>query len=534
MNSAGKVKQLIQFLLITGLLLACSYPPDKLPEGAHLQNISYRSNIQIDGDPGDWLPGNDWLRIYSDLSGRVPDSSDYSCRFMLAWDSAGILILAEIRDDAIYEDGNKYWNGDGMEFYISPEIGSFDILQTSVRPSYDLPGNQVAVNYYDHRRTDSIRGIEPTSEFCCSKRNGIYHLEGRIPFNLAGIEQPRLGDTIALQLYFNDSDMEDDSANFSLPWYPVRESYRNPYAFHAVQLVEKSNPENPPEIRAFFMDNEFLHINIFSDQQYGKKQLGLLTGELKKEVSLVPEIAGIYSCRLAFPADIFASGDARLFFLRKDSLYFSLHPCLIPRIYEHLPEPNRFEDEIRIFETIDCFNPPPENPVLFTGSSTIRKWEDIAGSFPDIPLINRGFGGSTMEDLNHYFHRVVSAYSPSRIFIYEGDNDIARGASPQIFIEECRKFIELCHKHCPDSEIYFISIKPSPARFKNWNEMKEANLMLSDLASVHEKVYFIDIGFMFLGDSGLPEPALFLKDRLHLNKYGYDSLIRALMPHVYK
>jgi hypothetical protein len=40
--------------------------------------------------------------------------------------------------------------------------------------------------------------------------------------------------------------------------------------------------------------------------------------------------------------------------------------------------------------------PPPRHGVLFIGSSSIRAWSTLPEDFPSVPVINRGFGGSTM------------------------------------------------------------------------------------------------------------------------------------------
>ena len=58
------------------------------------------------------------------------------------------------------------------------------------------------------------------------------------------------------------------------------------------------------------------------------------------------------------------------------------------------PDPARFESEIAAFEAWDHQNSFPHDAILFVGSSSIRLWQ-TAESFPDLPVINRGFGGST-------------------------------------------------------------------------------------------------------------------------------------------
>ena len=88
-----------------------------------------------------------------------------------------------------------------------------------------------------------------------------------------------------------------------------------------------------------------------------------------------------------------------------------------------------FEAEISAFEQADLSSPPPAKPFLFVGSSSIRVWPDLAGDFPDYPVMNRGFGGSEMSDVLYYFDRIVAPYNPAMILVYEGDNDLAAGKS---------------------------------------------------------------------------------------------------------
>ena len=58
----------------------------------------------------------------------------------------------------------------------------------------------------------------------------------------------------------------------------------------------------------------------------------------------------------------------------------------------------KWEPDILKFEAADKKNPPEPGGNLFVGSSSIRKW-DTDKDFPDLKPINRGFGGSTMAEV---------------------------------------------------------------------------------------------------------------------------------------
>jgi lysophospholipase L1-like esterase len=193
------------------------------------------------------------------------------------------------------------------------------------------------------------------------------------------------------------------------------------------------------------------------------------------------------------------------------------------------PDPNRFAAEIKVFAEWDSRNAVPAHPVLFVGSSSIRLWRTHE-SFPDLPVVNRGFGGSQVSDVIHFADRVVLAYNPSIIVFYAGDNDVAAGKSAQHIFEDCRRFIGLVHVRQPATRIVFLGIKPSRARWSLWPEAQKANDRLADFCKSDNRLLFADLGTPLLGPDGRPVADLFLKDQLHLNERGYAAWNKALAP----
>ena len=92
--------------------------------------------------------------------------------------------------------------------------------------------------------------------------------------------------------------------------------------------------------------------------------------------------------------------------------------------------PARWEEAIAAFEQQDKISPPPQDGIVFVGSSSIRLW-DVKKAFPDLPGINRGFGGSHMGDSDHFADRIVIPYKPRVVVVFAGGNDIASGTSPE-------------------------------------------------------------------------------------------------------
>jgi lysophospholipase L1-like esterase len=192
-------------------------------------------------------------------------------------------------------------------------------------------------------------------------------------------------------------------------------------------------------------------------------------------------------------------------------------------------DPNRFAQEIKAFAEGDSKNAVPTEPVLFVGSSSIRLWRTHE-CFPDLPVINRGFGGSQISDVLHFADRIVLPYKPKVIVFYAGSNDIAAGKSAQRLFEDYREFVRLVHASGPAARVVFLGINPCRSRWRLWPEMKKANELIQEFCRGDPRLVFADFGASFLGADGTPDSSLFLNDQLHLNAKGYAVWTKALAP----
>jgi len=192
--------------------------------------------------------------------------------------------------------------------------------------------------------------------------------------------------------------------------------------------------------------------------------------------------------------------------------------------------PSHWQHEIAAFIEHDRTNPPPQNAALFIGSSSIRLWSTLQEDFPGVPVINRGFGGSTIADSIHYVDKIVLPYHPHVIVMYAGDNDIAQGLMPSQVIDDFKTFAARVHRDLPDTTIIYLPIKPSVARASMWSDMRKVNAGIRAWAQTSSKVRYVDTASVMLDDKGQPRPELFLNDGLHMNASGYDLWTRVLKP----
>lgn len=194
------------------------------------------------------------------------------------------------------------------------------------------------------------------------------------------------------------------------------------------------------------------------------------------------------------------------------------------------PDPTRFQAAIDAFQEEDRVNPPPAEPIVFVGSSSIRMWP-LGERFPGMPVLNRGFGGSHISDVLHYLDETVFRYSPKIVLFYAGDNDIGSGKSPQQVFDDYREFCTRVLRELPDTRIVWLPIKPSLARWNLWPQMEEANRMVADYSESNPLLSWIDTPTPMLGADGTPRPELFVEDGLHMTPVGYDIWTRLVKEH---
>jgi len=193
----------------------------------------------------------------------------------------------------------------------------------------------------------------------------------------------------------------------------------------------------------------------------------------------------------------------------------------------------RFEKEIRTFEHDDSTRGYRKGAVLFIGSSSIRLWKTAAESFRPAHIINRGFGGATIAEVNHYYPRIVPKYMPRMIVFYCGENDLSHdAASVDTVFADYRRFFEAVKRDLPETQLVFLSVKDSPSRMQWSDKFAGFNARVQALESGYPNFRFVDVRTPLLQKNGLPDPALFRKDMLHLNAEGYSRWEKALKPAV--
>jgi lysophospholipase L1-like esterase len=190
---------------------------------------------------------------------------------------------------------------------------------------------------------------------------------------------------------------------------------------------------------------------------------------------------------------------------------------------------SQWSKEMAAFEQQDRAAPPKPGGIVFVGSSSIRLW-DLGQSFPGMPILNRGFGGSQIVDSVNHAELLVLKHRPGIVVFYAGDNDIAAGKTPQVVAGDYKAFVSKVHSTLPKTRVAFIAIKPSIQRWALVAKVREANALIRSYSEGDDLLGFIDVDGPMLGWDEKPRADLFVADGLHLSAKGYELWTRLVRP----
>ncbi len=195
-----------------------------------------------------------------------------------------------------------------------------------------------------------------------------------------------------------------------------------------------------------------------------------------------------------------------------------------------------FINEIKAFQKAVSASKPPSGAILFAGSSSFRLWKTIQEDFPGYTIINRGFGGSSLPDVIRYTEEILFPYKAKQVVIYCGENDFA--ADPKLssdsVVERFKTLFKAIRNKNVRTHIAYVSMKPSPSRWKMKEQMISANEGIRQYLRSQRRTNYVDVWTPMLAENGEPMKDLFLKDSLHMNAKGYAIWKKAIEPALIK
>lgn len=202
------------------------------------------------------------------------------------------------------------------------------------------------------------------------------------------------------------------------------------------------------------------------------------------------------------------------------------------------PATAQYAAEIGRWTAQDNLDFPPQDALVFVGSSSIRRWEELTLDFADYNVIQRGIGGALFDDVVAQVNILVLKYNPRGVVVWAGTNDLAGGSSGTEVFQDYQQFVSAVHTAQPDVDIFYLGIMPTPGRQGNLPRENSVNAAIAAMAAGDPKLHYIDLPAAFATLNPYGDAAFTSKfvDAIHLNRSGYDfweSIIRPQIASVF-
>ncbi len=507
------------FLVPLTLLIACQQSGFHGTPGAttdfHLPKVV---GIHLDGDIAEWKKQGSGVHLMGLPDPVTYAEKDFSAWCKMGWQDPAVLIIAgDVTDDSISGAADNPWQADGIEFFFNAGYGSREMIQAFLIPAYE--GGDTLIER-DYRRSIDRNEFPLKLEHAVARHDSGWSFELAFHLDAFGTTSPNFLKP-GLQILVHDRDPAKNGAPplKTLAFHPLNNACYNPYAYRKLILSDKDNECIMHAFRGTILDDSLLKIRFAAMDSFMAASIRILDekGTLFPDGGQSHDV--VHGLDMDIPLAEIAGSHVAAYL--NGQLAEVLALPLLPRQYKGEGPDYSLGREIRVFSYINRHQPPDTGAILFTGSSSIRRWYSLPLDLEGYSVINRGFGGSTMRELVHYADRIVLPYRASDIFVYEGDNDLARGYETDTIMQDYRRFIQLVKKEHPPTRIHFLSVKPSIARTRLLEDMRELNHRIAALAKETQDCYFVDVFNPLLNKKGLPAPRLFVEDNIHLNDTGY-------------
>lgn len=191
---------------------------------------------------------------------------------------------------------------------------------------------------------------------------------------------------------------------------------------------------------------------------------------------------------------------------------------------------NRFEAQIKAMADKDRQSPPPQQAILFIGSSIFRLWSDLESQMAPLPVFNRAFGGSRTWEVLAAVDQLVLPHKPRVVVYYCGSNDVNAGESAADILDRTRAFIARVHAALPSTQIIYFSINKSLDKRDKWAVVDEVNASMKTMAGQSSWVTYVESNTALFDASGKPREDLYLPDGLHFKPPAYVLFTNILKP----
>lgn len=230
---------------------------------------------------------------------------------------------------------------------------------------------------------------------------------------------------------------------------------------------------------------------------------------------------------------VFSTGDGPVFEWRSIRTFFTVL-LLLPLLHvgwrlshefrDYLdPSPTTWAAEMQAIVSADQYLTLPRDPVLVVGGRRVALWQDLPRLLEPHPTLLRGLGDATIEDVTHYYPRLIGHYRPSVLVLMPSYADLhlrdAKRADD--LVAAVRDLVALNARHLAGARSYIFTPLKTPLHPADDERIDAMAQALRTWAREQADVRILDANALLTQADGRPNPAFYAGDGINLNTDGY-------------
>ncbi|RLQ22210.1 hypothetical protein DWB85_07930 [Seongchinamella sediminis] len=188
--------------------------------------------------------------------------------------------------------------------------------------------------------------------------------------------------------------------------------------------------------------------------------------------------------------------------------------------------PDAWAAEVDAYARKDRASKLPDQPVVVVGGRRVKLWRGLEDLLAPQPVLMRGLGDATVDDLIHNYERLIGFYRPGAVVLLPSSSEfrIRANKTAENLAQGIEELVELNRYHAADSTFYVITPLKTPLYAADDRTVEETTRLLHDWAASLEQVKILDANRLLVKPDGRPNPAYYRADGINLNEHGYLRL----------
>ena len=190
------------------------------------------------------------------------------------------------------------------------------------------------------------------------------------------------------------------------------------------------------------------------------------------------------------------------------------------------PSPEVWADEVAAYALSDQAMKLPDDPIVVIGGRRVKLWPGLEDLLSPRPVLLRGLGDATVNDITHYHSQLIGYYHPLAVVLLPSSTEfhIRDNKSADELVRSIRKLVELDASYGVTRKFYVFTPLKTPGYPSEDDRIEETTALLKRWADSEEGVTILDANALLSQRNGRPNPDYFRIDGVNLNEDGYLRL----------